>query len=447
MLIAATGPNLFWQIVIFVVGVPLMLLVLWVAVLPILAITGLAIPHVPSVLRNLWRNRRSVFGSAGFVGGFWFVPDLVGRWIPTQLVHTFMEERDWADLPGGDFLTFFWTLVWFLNAVPYGLGVLAGCACIGSLLALIPWAADRLVYRGGRVRGSHENEEFSGDDFSRKDLRKASFEACQFEDVVFDRGNLEGATFKGCGFRNCSFKDANLNWVDLSGSHFEKADFSSASLYEATFTHGHLTQCSFRSANLSKASLSWTHVRGSDFTGAVLTVTDFRRARITDSILHSAVLPGRNNWFAISPTTFRGASLFQINLEGLDFSKKKVSLRRAELEEVSLRGATLDNVDMDHCKITNCDLSGASFRQTRLESAKISFSRFSYCDFSFTRLGDAKISDTDLTGADLKHISRITGFRWGESTEETRFTRIQFDESTIWPPDFDPPPSTPLADR
>ena len=148
MLIAATGPNLFWQIVIFVVGVPLMLLVLWVAVLPIFAISGLAIPHVPRVLRNLWRNRRSVLGSAGFVGGFWFVPDLVGRWIPTQIVQTFMEERDWTDLPGGDFLVFFWTVVWFLNAVPYGLGVLAGCACIGSLLALIPGAADRPVYRG-----------------------------------------------------------------------------------------------------------------------------------------------------------------------------------------------------------------------------------------------------------------------------------------------------------
>lgn len=53
-----------------------------------------------------------------------------------------------------------------------------------------------------------------------------------------------------------------------------------------------------------------------------------------------------------------------------------------------------------------------------------------------------------LVRQNYENLEIVIGDNGSEDrTEETRFTRVQFDESTIWPQDFDPPPSTPLADR
>jgi hypothetical protein len=149
VLIAVNGPNLFWQVVLIVVSVPAMLIVLLLICAPFAALLGMSIEHGPTALKRLWQNRRDIFCATGFVSGFWFVPEFVGRRIPTQLVGFCPLDPTACSWPEGEVveaaLGFLKMCLWTLNAAPFAVAVLIGCGVVGLLAYLVVTVADLVV--------------------------------------------------------------------------------------------------------------------------------------------------------------------------------------------------------------------------------------------------------------------------------------------------------------
>ena len=95
--------------------------------------------------------------------------------------------------------------------------------------------------------------------------------------------------------------DANLSYVDLSGSNLSSAYLGGADLNHANLRGANLRDAYLRGANLSHANLSGSGLRGAD-----LSYTDLSSANLSGAYLRDAYL--------------RGADLNHANLSGADLS-------------------------------------------------------------------------------------------------------------------------------
>ena len=100
----------------------------------------------------------------------------------------------------------------------------------------------------------------------------------------------------------------------------------------------------------------------------------------------------------------------------------RLDLSDAEIVDGKLNGANMEGINLSdaffkNTKMVGCNLRGADLRRTQ----------FDYCT----------LSESDLTGADLTGAQLESPFQGGS----TKLGAIVYDESTIWPEGFTPPPS------
>lgn len=111
----------------------------------------------------------------------------------------------------------------------------------------------------------------------------------------------------------------------------------------------------------------------------------------------------------------------------------------AVLTAVDLTGARLDRIDLGGRRLAGLDLSGASLRNAVLAGV----------DFTSTRLDHADLSGADLRGASLAAVSLLETNLWGANLSGADLSSsrqlvmaglrtARFDNSTRWPPGFDP---------
>ncbi|MGM7648195.1 pentapeptide repeat-containing protein [Nocardia sp. JW2] len=171
------------------------------------------------------------------------------------------------------------------------------------------------------------------------------------------------------------------------GPDFRGACLAAFDLTDARFIRSNFVQADLREAEFGKADLT-----GSSFSLADLSEQDFYDVQLTDA------------WF-------RAASAPRIDMS-------YVRAVNAEFYATDLTEATLFFSDFSEASFAHARLSGAILVGLNLTNANLQSADLSYAQFQ----------DVDFTGADFSGID-LTG--------------IVYDEYTVWPAGFTPPPSAP----
>ncbi len=129
-----------------------------------------------------------------------------------------------------------------------------------------------------------------------------------------------------------------------------------------------------------------------------------------------------------------GADLFKSDLRGTDLSG--ANLTGAKLEKADLRGADLnwayiDEANLTGANLTGANLVGAKLREANLGNVNLSKTNLVGANFSGANLFRASLIRANLSAADLSRTDMT----------EADLTGITYDDSTIWPAGFTPPPS------
>lgn len=165
--------------------------------------------------------------------------------------------------------------------------------------------------------------------------------------------------------------------------------------------------------------------------------------------------------------SLRRANLQDADLRGLDVAQAAdgspnadlsyASLQRAKLWNAKMRGVDLTGADMRRAILTGADLSdsdlhGADLRRAVLAGADLNDARLPSARLTRANLWNAHLRKADLTGADLTSADLFEASLEGSNLCGTDLTdawmeRIslddaRYDEKTRWPRDFTPPPQT-----
>jgi hypothetical protein len=139
-------------------------------------------------------------------------------------------------------------------------------------------------------------------------------------------------------------------------------------------------------------------------------------------------------------SSFRGVDLVEqsfvgLDLSGFDFSGANLShadlsvavLTDANLFDANLTGAELTFADLTSAFLFSTDLTGADLTEVDLTGADLTFADLTDADLTDAMLLRADLTDADLTDADL--------------------TGVVYDEHTVWPDGFEPPPMAELPEE
>jgi uncharacterized protein YjbI with pentapeptide repeats len=147
---------------------------------------------------------------------------------------------------------------------------------------------------------------------------------------------------------------------------------------------------------------------------------------------------------------FAGLDLREAQLAGLDISDADLS--DADLTDADLTGADLSGADLSDADLSGADLSDAVLSDAVLSGAVLSGAVLSDADLTgayllFADLTGAYLFVADLTGAALADAD-LTGAYLpgadltGADLTDADLTDVRYDETTVWPENFDPPLSS-----
>lgn len=105
--------------------------------------------------------------------------------------------------------------------------------------------------------------------FCNRDLRYANFTNVTFIECDFTNTNLIGAEMQG-NFSRSIFRNADLSYVNASGSNFEGACLNNADLHKAILSKANLRSVDMRGSTICKALLSEADLRNVEFDVYVL---------------------------------------------------------------------------------------------------------------------------------------------------------------------------------
>ena len=225
-----------------------------------------------------------------------------------------------------------------------------------------------------------------------------------------------------------------LEGIDLTRAYLEGADLTRANLIRAILTEAILFRADLERANLT----------GADLTGANLTFANLIRAILIRAILERAKL---------TRADLTGADLTGAYLEGADLTK-------ADLSDANLTGANLTRVYLGDVRyddstiwpdsvrdvlrvwrgdkyLTKADLSDAELFDADLSGANLTGANLTGANLNRADLTDAILTGADLTSADL----------YGAKLNGAVLDGIIYNDSTVWPYGFTPPPSAPRPNR
>lgn len=255
--------------------------------------------------------------------------------------------------------------------------------------------------------------------------------------------NLSGINLQGANLVHADLSNIVLRSADLTGADLTLADLDGAQLQGILLNSSKLNGASIVGANLEGAALNCrligdgppgtpqctpaqndddkqkTGTPGTDEgeTGTPETETRLLLTDLTRSDLRFANLEGADLWSAtLSEADLRGANMRETKLTGIraqnahmDCIENPEPATKDDLC-VQLIGATLWGADLRGADLSGADLTGARLNGAILGSTA----------YDRSRLRNIFLRDANLTGAKLDDIC--------------------YDETTVWPFGFEPPP-------
>ena len=175
-------------------------------------------------------------------------------------------------------------------------------------------------------------------------------------------------------------------------------------------------------------------LRGADLRGAHLRfsemdVIDLSTVQVTDEVAVLGLVRGADLFHA---------SLRTANLVGVD--GRQAILSEADLTNAILCGADLRRAKLDRAHLTGANLSGSAATEND------DWEDYGY-DIPHDKGKAADLTDADLSGADLTDADLSGADLTDANLADTILTNIFYDGSTVWPQDFNPPPSRKLQLR
>jgi uncharacterized protein YjbI with pentapeptide repeats len=119
----------------------------------------------------------------------------------------------------------------------------------------------------------------------------------------------------------------------------------------------------------------------------------------------------------------------RIDLQGIDLSGAdltKLSLWGRSVKGASFAGSNLKSAELWNAELQNVVFTGANLENCSFQNSKLNSTTFRDANLSNANLVNTKLLGVDFTGATLKDAS---------------FDKAQFDHTTIFPADFNPPDS------
>jgi uncharacterized protein YjbI with pentapeptide repeats/endonuclease YncB( thermonuclease family) len=199
------------------------------------------------------------------------------------------------------------------------------------------------------------------------------------------------------------FVTIGLAWVGHQGEVRDKREALARSLVGGT---------DFRGIDLHDRDLAGFYLAGKDFSDA-----DLHGADLRDTNLRGATLKGAN----LSDADLAGADLREAKLDGADTNLRSASLAGADLTRAELRSVELREANLERANLSGTTLEGADLRDANLREAVMPGAVLRRALLEADLRGavlSADLRDAELEGADLRDA--------------------QWDDSTRWPPGFDP---------
>ena len=182
----------------------------------------------------------------------------------------------------------------------------------------------------------------------------------------------------------------------------------------------------FASIDLEGQTITGLNLSGADFTGANLQDVDllqaviprgrFDLARMNDALANNANLRG---------ASFLDAELRGLEAAGVDFAGALLAyadFTDADLYDANMPRAAIEGADFSRAKLVMADLQRVS---TAPESGE---------GPPQTSFDEADLTCAELHGADLRGSTGL---------DTAVLDRVRYDESTRWPDEFVPPPTSP----
>lgn len=159
-------------------------------------------------------------------------------------------------------------------------------------------------------------------------------------------------------------------------------------------------------------------LRGADLSGAEMFDISARGARFEGTNLDEAVISSSNFTEAIFDDVSAYVKIRDSNFTGATFRPRKLGFGQ--------------NINSGKRGIINSDFTGAHLEGANMGSWIIVRTSLRAAHMENTVWGATQISLSDLRGANFT----------GATVKSKNFDRICYDDSTVWPTGFDPPPNT-----
>ena len=161
------------------------------------------------------------------------------------------------------------------------------------------------------IKLSREDLIFSGQDFSRLDLRAGQVDGLRryiwhsvnlqgaeligadLQNVGLSVAQLQGVILRGANLQGTSLTGSNLQGADLSGTQLQGAELLMAELQGATLEGANLQGANLALAELQGAALRGASMQGANLLGAKLQYADLSEAALSDKTLLPSDLSGK----------------------------------------------------------------------------------------------------------------------------------------------------------
>jgi uncharacterized protein YjbI with pentapeptide repeats len=259
------------------------------------------------------------------------------------------------------------------------------------------------------VRFQAKKEDFTGFDFSQKDLRRAEFNSCNFDYCSFYGANLgAAATFWGCSIKKAlvahvSFENTQFIECEIENSIFHKSKFINATVTgkylpdsSSIITNNDFEGCTFKDTTFNNFNFFGSKITGVNLDGANFNSCNMPFLDFTGTIIKSSlsIYKCKCVYIKLSGMVIEGSSIVECDLTN------------AEFDSALLKGADFSRSDLTRTSFRNSDLSESRFNMTlgsnmKFYGADMNNSEMRLSSFREANFYNCKLHGADLSGSDL----------------------------------------------
>lgn len=280
------------------------------------------------------------------------------------------------------------------------------------------------------VRFQAKNENFTGIDFSHKDLRNAELHSCILDYCNFYSANLGGgATFWKCSIKKSLIIQANLEDSQFIECEIENSNFRNSKFIRTTITgtllpgsepplsNNDFTSCTFKDSTFNNFNFFGSKIEGAIldgvyYKGCNLSFLDFTSTNINSSL---NMYKCKNIYIKLSGMQIEGSSVVECDLTN------------AKFESVLAKGTDFSRSNLTRTSFRNADLSKSRFNMTfgsnmKFYGADMNNSEMRVSSFREANFYNCKLYEADLSGSDLlsalindttnKNLTNFSGCIW-----------------------------------